>query len=44
MGQQTLDVTGSPFLATAAELFLDPLNLLTFGGLGTALKRAGRAQ
>ena len=44
MGQQTLDVTGSPFLATAAELFLDPLNLLTFGGLGTALKRAGRTQ
>ena len=44
MGQQTLDITGSPELATAAELFLDPLNLLTFGGLGTALKRAGRAQ
>jgi len=44
MGQQTLDVTGSPLLATAAEIFLDPLNLLTFGGLGKALKRAGRAQ
>jgi hypothetical protein len=44
MGQQTLDITGSPALATAAELFLDPLNLLTLGGLGTALKRAGRAQ
>ena len=44
MGQQTLDITGSPELATAAELFLDPLNLLTLGGLGTALKRAGRTQ
>jgi hypothetical protein len=44
MGQQTLDITGSPALATAAELFLDPLNLLTLGGLGTALKRVGRTQ
>jgi len=44
VGQKTMDITGSPFLATASEIFLDPLNLLSFGGLGAALKRAGRAQ
>ena len=44
VGQKTLDITGSPLLATASEIFLDPLNLLSFGGLGAALKRAGRTR
>jgi hypothetical protein len=43
MGQQAMDITGSPLYATGVEMIGDPLNLLGLKGLGAMAPLIGRA-
>ena len=43
MGQQAMDVTGSPLYATGVEMIGDPLNLLGLKGLGAMVPLAAKA-
>lgn len=43
VGEKTLEATGSPLLATAADLFLDPVNLALAGGSALAYRSAKTA-
>lgn len=43
LGEKTLQYTGSPAAATAANVILDPVNFIGMPGSGKAVKAAGRA-
>jgi hypothetical protein len=43
MGQQAMDITGSPLYATGVEMIGDPLNLLGLKGLGAMVPLAAKA-
>ena len=43
LGQQAMDITGSPLYATGVEMIGDPLNLLGLKGLGAMVPLAARA-
>jgi hypothetical protein len=43
LGEKTLQYTGSPAAATAANVLLDPVNFIGMPGSGKAVKAAGRA-